>query len=401
MSSFENRGDTRRINDFGSRESSNRIDALPDMAKWFENEAAAEKALPRVVGKLPDLGGHMPAKKPKKRRLGRFVKNATLLTVAFLLGAASTTIYPWKDFLGTLRDKEETPASSSLADEKKDFDDWPDLGSLTSEAGSMFDSYSFDDSDSSSAKTGTLYSTPDDLAFSDFSQETPLMNGAWGSLTSDASVPNIAEPERDDILSPSYPAGFGVGAPEIATNAAVATPDVPAQNRFSGFQGYEFNQSATATPYASPVEETPQINTAERPRDNFLAAGVPSSPENNFNNSADSIDYAKNSYQNIAVNNTNQETTPQNFGYNSQSEYTENQFIATQTPSAPASNREEPRFADSGMSWNAPNADPDAGYSDSPFLEDRFNGEYVAQNFDDSTVETSVPSQKPARSIRW
>ena len=41
MSSFENRGDTRRINDFGSRESSNRIDALPDMAKWFENEAAA------------------------------------------------------------------------------------------------------------------------------------------------------------------------------------------------------------------------------------------------------------------------------------------------------------------------------------------------------------------------
>ena len=57
MSSFENRGDTRRINDFGSRESSNRIDALPDMAKWFENEAAAEKALPRVVGKLPDLGG--------------------------------------------------------------------------------------------------------------------------------------------------------------------------------------------------------------------------------------------------------------------------------------------------------------------------------------------------------
>ena len=113
------------------------------------------------------------------------------------------------------------------------------------------------------------------------------------------------------------------------------------------------------------------------------------------------IDYAKNSYQNIAANNTNQETTPQNFGYNSQSEYTENQFVATQTPSAPASNREEPRFADSGMSWNAPNADPDAGYSDSPFLEDRFSGEYVAQNFDDSTVETSVPSQKPARSIRW
>ncbi len=397
MSSLGKTGDARGTNAFVSRETSRIVDALPDMAEWFEKEAAAERALPRVVGKLPDFGTRQPSRrKPKRFSFGKFVKNALCLTLTFLLGAASA--YRLNDVPKIASEEGEETTRSSRVSEKNvaDSNDWPELDAFASDAGSMFDPYEFDSSAPLQPKGGALYSSLDDIAFTESAPATSSVGGTWSSLAPDAS-PSAQNP--GDARTPSYPAvSNDQNASLVADNFAPSNAPTPS---FEGFQGYEFNQSVVSEPYAESEEETLPTDMAENERDRFLANDYPISNENDFNNNDEFINKPQNSQQNIATNSVNQAAFPQNFDYNSQNGYNGNQFATNQAESPQESNRVESRFAGFGSSWNAPGDDADAVSSESPFLEDRFNGEYVARNFDDPVVETTAPTQRPARAIRW
>ena len=401
MSSLGKTGNARGKNAFVSGESSRIVDALPDMAEWFEKDAAAERALPRVVGKLPDLGLRQPPKrKPKRFSFGKFVKKTAKLTLTFLLGAGSA--YHSDDLLKVASNEgEEAAATSSVAENVvADSNDWPDLDALASDANSMFAPFDFDSSASSQPKGGALYSGFDDFGFTESASATSPVNGAWSSLAPVASLSAPSTQERDDALAPSYSDDYD--AQDAALVAAIdASSPATSNGGFAGFQGYEFNQDAAEEPFATTEEEAAPTNMAENERDRFLANANPNLNGNDFNNNAEFKDYAKIPQQNIAINNANQMTSPQNFDYNSQNGYNGNQFAAARPESSSNSNRAESRFAGFGSSWNAPGDNVDAVTSESPLLEDRFNGEYVAQTFDDPIVETTAPAQRPVRSLRW
>ena len=399
MSSLGKTEDARGVNAFVSGETSRIVDALPDMAEWFEREAAAERALPRVVGRLPDFGTRRSSTRaPKRFSFGKFVKNAVCLTLTFLLGAA--TAYRLNDAPKIASDERDEPASPSRVSEKNvaDLTEWPELDALTSDAGSMFDPYDFDSAVPAQSKGGALYSGLDDLAFTE-SAPTSSAGGAWSSL---APPPSPAATNPSDALTPTNQSSFNDQRESfVADDVAPSNATTPSFNGFEGFQGYEFNQSVVSEPYAEREEETPPTDMAENERDRFLANDYPTLNEDDFNNNDEFINKRRNSQQNIATNKVNQAASPQNFDYNSQNGYNGNQFVTNQTASPQESNRAESRFAGFGSSWNAPDDAADAVSSESPFLEDRFNGEYVARDFDNLIVEPSAPMQRPSRSLRW
>ncbi len=400
MSSLGKTGDARGVNAFVSGETSRIVDAFPEMAEWFEKEAAAERALPRVVGRLPDFGTRQPlARKSKRFKFGKFVKNALCLTLTFFLGAASA--YRLNDVPKIASNGEEEAASPPRVSEKTvaDSSDWPTLDSLASDVGTMFDPYDLDSSAASQPKGGALYSSLDDIAFTEPAPATSSFGGTWSSFAPDA---NQSPTIPGDAIAPSYPSSFNAqNEPLVADVDAPSNAPTPSFGGFEGFQGYEFNQSVVSEPYAEREEETPPTDMAENERDHFLANASPISNENDFNNNDEFINQTRNSQQIIATNSANLATSPQDFDYNSQNGYNGNQSTTARTATRRESAPAESRFASFGSSWNAPGDAADAVSSESPFLEDRFNGEYVARNFDDPVVETSAPTQRPARAIRW
>ena len=401
MSSLGSQGEARERSAFISGESSNTIDTLPDMAAWFASEAAAEKALPRVVGKLPDFGAPKPTKKVKRLKLGKFLKNATFLTLTFFLGAAST--YRLNDAPKLAQDDAEGVASPKEETVDLGIDDWPDLGSVTGDVAPIFDPGDFTASASSQTPSNGLYSNFDDLAFTEpAATSSPSASDAWGTFAPAAPPSELLASNPADASSQKVPSAYERQDVAFAADSRAGAP-LTAQGQsaaggFAGFQGYEFSESPVAQPYGLRNEET--TTTAERERDRFLANAESAPRAGDFNNNADFNNFAKNSSQNIPSNGVNEVTPRQNFGYNDQNGYNENRVATTQTTAAPQDLPDaSSRFAGFGSSWDAPSADDVAPAAS--FTESRSNDEFVAQRFDDPIIATPAPSQRPARTVRW
>ena len=59
MSSLGKTGDARGVNAFVSGETSRIVDAFPEMAEWFEKDAAAERRKAKIETQLISTGGQI------------------------------------------------------------------------------------------------------------------------------------------------------------------------------------------------------------------------------------------------------------------------------------------------------------------------------------------------------